>query len=425
MEQQLIDPGAVASLRRTVAGRVAYPTDPVYDGLVTGHNTAVEHRPTVVVEAVTEADVVATVAVARQHRLPLHVQATGHGATTSRSGGILLLTGRLTGVRLDPEAGTATVGAGVVWGDLLAVADAHGLAPVPTSGAGIGVVGSLLGGGVGPLARRQGLCSDHVVGLRVVTVDGRIHDVPATDELAWALLGGRAGIGVVTSVTVRLAGTPVVSGGARLVRGAAAPAALADWLAWSADLSDATTTSAQLVTLAGQQALRITVCSTDPGGDTGPVAPEILSLRAWVERHGDPSTPAPTWQRGFLLTDAGTELADVLVEAVQPPAPVLGVEVRRLGGALDGPAQHAAELAGAEYLVSVIGAPDPRLFADAVPAHARRLARHLEPWLTGGSLLNFHGVADDLHPLDLCWSAATAERLARVRRSVDPEGLLA
>ena len=53
-------------------------------------------------------------------------------------------------VRIDPQARTATVGAGARWQQVIEAAAPHGLAPLNGSSPTVGVVGYTLGGGAGP-----------------------------------------------------------------------------------------------------------------------------------------------------------------------------------------------------------------------------------------------------------------------------------
>ncbi|MEH3032871.1 MAG: FAD-binding protein [Aeromicrobium erythreum] len=448
MQTTIIDPAAVAALRRTVRGTVAYPSDAVYETLLTGHNLAVVHRPAVVVEAADRDDVAAAVRVASAHGLRVVVQATGHGMTCAVEDGMVVSTRRLTDVHVRPERRTAVVGAGVTWGALVAAAADHGLAPVPTNGPGVGVVGSVLGGGIGPLSRTHGFCAEHVRSLTVVTADGFERSVGADSELAWALLGGRDGVGVVTTLELALVPAAPIWGGELVFTGGTIPEVLQTWRRLAAQAPDACWTSAAVARvpdveevpppLRGQAALRIAIAALDPSGEalahalTTDVAPALealgpLTLRDWLERHGDLAPPMPVWQRGILLVDLTAEAVDLLLEVTGPDsgAPLLGVEVRRLGGATTRPANDAISGRDADWLVNVVAVPDPALFDTVVPETVDRLESALEPWTTGGTQLNFHGAVTPSRPVDLGWSPAVAARLASVRARVDPTNVFA
>ncbi|RFS80997.1 FAD-binding oxidoreductase [Actinomadura spongiicola] len=106
-----------------------------------------------VIEATGTADVRAAILTARDRGLPLTVQATGHGTHVPADEGVLLKTSRMARVLVDPSRGTARVGPGARWSDVIAAAAPLGLSPLSGSHASVGVTGYTLGGGVGWLAR--------------------------------------------------------------------------------------------------------------------------------------------------------------------------------------------------------------------------------------------------------------------------------
>ena len=78
----------------------------------------------------------------------------------------------MRGVAIDPAARTAQVAAGARWSDVIPGAAAHGLACLPGSSSGVGVVGYTMGGGFGWLGRRYGFAAGSVRAAEVVTADG-------------------------------------------------------------------------------------------------------------------------------------------------------------------------------------------------------------------------------------------------------------
>ncbi len=105
-----------------------------------------------------------------------------------------------------PSKRTAAIGAGTRWETVVAAASGYGLAPIAGSSTKVGAVGYLLGGGLGPLARSHGFSSDYLIELDVVTGEGELIEASAqhNPELFWALRGGKAGLGIVTEVRLRL-----------------------------------------------------------------------------------------------------------------------------------------------------------------------------------------------------------------------------
>jgi FAD/FMN-containing dehydrogenase len=159
-----------------------------------------------VVEASRAADVRAAVVAAREHDLPLAVQATGHGTHAAPDGAILIRTTGMATVLVDPDRRVARVGPGAVWGDVLTAAAPFGLAPLSGSSPDVGVTGYTLGGGVGWLARKHGFAADSLLRAEVVTADGSIVTASADEhaDLFWALRGGGGSFGVVTALEFRL-----------------------------------------------------------------------------------------------------------------------------------------------------------------------------------------------------------------------------
>jgi len=102
-------------------------------------------------------------------------QRTGHLAAPLRplTDTVLLRTASLDGVEIDADAGTARIGAGALWGDLVPRASELGLAALHGSSPGVGIVGYTLGGGVSFYARKHGLASDRVTAFELVTADGQ------------------------------------------------------------------------------------------------------------------------------------------------------------------------------------------------------------------------------------------------------------
>jgi FAD/FMN-containing dehydrogenase len=220
-------------LAAVVTGPVLRPGDDGFADEVAPHNRAIENRPDVVVGATSAQDVVAAVRWATEQGVPLTVLATGHGATTPVTSGVLLTTHRLRGVTIDPVTRVATIGAGSVWTDVVPAADASGLTPVAGSSTNVGVIGYLLGGGVGPFARSHGYSSDRVESFTVVTGTGEVVKASADDhpDLFWALRGGRSGLGIVTQVRLRLVAMPELYAGALFFDAEHIETVLRGWLA--------------------------------------------------------------------------------------------------------------------------------------------------------------------------------------------------
>ena len=118
----------------------------------------------------------------------------------------------------DGEGMLATVGAGVVFHELVeALKERQGALPVGT-GPDVGVVGYAVNGGLsGYFSRRLGLLGQRATRMTVVTADGEMRTLTPKDQLFTAMLGAGSALGVVVDITFRVAPGSVVRGGEQRV----------------------------------------------------------------------------------------------------------------------------------------------------------------------------------------------------------------
>jgi FAD/FMN-containing dehydrogenase len=125
--------------------------------------------------------------------------------------GVVLDLRNIHNISVDRRAGTATIGAGAQLIDVYTALASHGATIPAGSCPSVCIGGHALGGGMGLAGRNFGLASDHIVGARIVTADGKIHNVSrrSDPDLLWALKGGGGGnFGVVTQLTMKLERMP-------------------------------------------------------------------------------------------------------------------------------------------------------------------------------------------------------------------------
>ena len=153
------------------------------------------------------ADVSACLAFVRRFRLAVAARSGGHSyGGWSSNGGLVIDVSRMSLVRVNASAGTATAGAGTLLIDLYNQLAAQGLAVPGGSCPTVGIAGLALGGGVGVVGRLFGLTCDNVVGVQIVTADGVVRECgeDSDADLFWACRGGGGGnFGVVTAFTLR------------------------------------------------------------------------------------------------------------------------------------------------------------------------------------------------------------------------------
>jgi FAD/FMN-containing dehydrogenase len=441
---------ALSDLSRVMPA-VLLPGTEAYDAAVTPWNVAVSVHPAAVVEARSAADVAAAVRFGHRHRVPVAVQATGHGARSTLEGAVLVSTRRMTRLTVHPEGAWARAEAGVTWAQVLESGAPHGLAGLAGSAPGVGVVGYTTGGGVGPLARTHGLASDRVRAFEVVTGDGELRRATPTEhpDLFWGLRGGKGALGIVTAVELDLLPISEIYGGAVYFDGADAGAVLHRWATWSATLPREASTSVALLRLpalpdvppplAGRLSVAVRFAWTGPAslGEEvlAPVRAAATPLIDTVATmpyaalgaiHADPVDPMPTHEEHSLLGSLPPAAVDRLLELAGPDAecPQVIVELRQLGGALSEtprvPSAYCHRDAGFSLLT--IGLAVPPL-VDAVTAHARAVLDAMTEWTSPGGLPNF-GARDDAAWMQRTYDPDVLHRLRRVSATYDPNGVL-
>jgi FAD/FMN-containing dehydrogenase len=161
--------------------------------------------PGIVLLPRTVGDVVDAVGFARQNmNLALGIRSGGHGLSgrSTNDGGIVVDLRHLNSIEVfDPSARLVRIGPGARWRDVAAVLQPYGWALSSGDSGAVGVGGLATAGGIGLLARSQGLTIDRLVGAQVALADGSAvrADEHENRELFWALRGAGANFGVVVS----------------------------------------------------------------------------------------------------------------------------------------------------------------------------------------------------------------------------------
>jgi FAD/FMN-containing dehydrogenase len=208
---------ASTKLGESLRGTLIRRDDAAYDDARALYNGMIDKRPLLIAQCADVADVMAAVNFGRDSGLRIAIRGGGHNGPglASVDDGLVIDMSMIKGVRVDPAARTARVGAGCTQGDLDHATHAFGLA-VP---AGIisttGIAGLTLSGGHGYLSRKYGLTIDNLIAADVVLADGSF--VTASQDthpdLFWALRGGGGNFGVVTSFLFQLHPVDMVFGG--------------------------------------------------------------------------------------------------------------------------------------------------------------------------------------------------------------------
>lgn len=439
-------------LRERLAGDVLLPGDAGWDGARQAWNLVADQRPAAVVYAASADDIVATLRFAAEHGLRVAAQGTGHGATTvpDLRSTVLLRTSRMTKVEVDPSARRARAEAGALWSDVVPLAGTHGLAALHGSSGTVGVAGYTLGGGVGWLARSEGLACNSVTALAVVTADGEARRVSAEEEpkLFWALRGGGGAYAVVTELEFHLVAVPIVYAGQLMWPIEQAPQVVVAYRDWTADLPDSVTSSVKLVRfpplpqlpapLRGRSLVAVALAhlGDDAEGELlvaplrAAAPPELDTLASMpatglVDVAGDPQDPVPGLGGSVLLSDLPDAAVTAYLELAGPDvqSPLIHLELRHLGGALaeSSPAHGAADRIDGSFLAYGLGMPTGPELTDAIRDALASVKERFAPWATGTTVLNF---AEQQPGTRASFPPSTAGRLNAVKKAYDPDGIV-
>ncbi|GMA26031.1 oxidoreductase [Luteimicrobium album] len=422
-----------AALRTAVRGRVWLPGDADFDEARLPWNRAVDQPAAAVVEAANADDVAALIRYAGDHGATVATQPNGHGATGRTQDAIVLRTGPLDSITIDPAARRAVIGAGVRSGALQAAAAEHGLTALPGSSPVVSVTGVVLGGGLSWFGRAFGWVADSVTAFDVVDAQGRPQHVTAGSdpELFWALRGGGGDYAVVTAVELTLHDAPEVFGGRVLWAGEHTAAVVAAYRSLTADAPDELTAWLSLAQFPGSDAV-VAIDVTYLGDETrarallaglddlpAPVADSrrTMTVAELGNITAEPTDPAAGLSRTELLTALDDDAVATLL--AKPVAPLVAVQVRHLGGALgrrsDSPHGRLTE----PYAVYLFGLPLGPDVTAAVTARQAELAAALPT--SGRKPVTFLAPHETLaDALD----EASIARLRALKADRDPRGVL-
>ena len=208
----------IEALRSTIEGQVILPGDSGYDESRTIWNALFDRRPAIIIKSLNPEDVVEAVKFGKHNNLMIAVKGGGHNSagTAICDDGLMIDLSLMQKVDIDAINETVRVQGGCLLGTVDQATQKHGLAVSLGIISHTGVGGLTLGGGFGWISRKYGLSVDNLISAEMVTANGDIVTVSASEnpDLFWAIRGGGGNFGIVTSFEFRAAkiGTEVYSG---------------------------------------------------------------------------------------------------------------------------------------------------------------------------------------------------------------------
>lgn len=438
---------ALLALQNQLTGSLLLPDDPAYEAARWPWNLAIEQRPAAVAAPADVDDLRALIGAARESGLRLAVQPRGHGASGDLDGAVLVRMNAFDDLEIDAEHGMLRVGSGVRWGAVVEALEGSGwVAPAGTSPV-VSVAGYTLGGGHSWFSRTAGLGSDGLRAAWVLRMDGthgRVDD-DTDPDLLWALRGAGGLVGIVTALEIDLVRAPDVWGSGLTFDVADAPAvvrAVRDLAAVAPSTLNVFVNSMRMPDapqlpeeIRGRSFLTVQALSTDGPQEelldavrragtvrqevTGPTSPAALAAAS-----NEPTDPTPGRGASMALSVLDDATIDALLEFRELPEhwPIIGIDIRMLGGALDAPRRPGfASLKSVGWLLHALAPVIPGVPAAPGDASLRGFRELLASSAAPQTVPTF---LEPGQSLELSGSETDIARLRELRARLDPDGVL-
>ena len=436
-------------------GTLIGPDDDGYDAARRVHNGMIDRRPALIARCESVADVAAALAHAQAEDLEVAVCAGRHASPgfATTDGGLMIDLGPMKGISVDPTRQIAWVQPGVLWGELDAATQEHGLAVTGGRASSTGVAGFTLGSGSGWLERKMGLAADNLRAARVLTADGRVVTASADEnpDLFWALRGGGGNFGIVVEFEFALRPVgPIILGGMLIwprERAAEVTRAYRDLMAEAPDalcgglaLMSAPPIPAVPAELRGRPAIGVLVLYD---GDAERGAEHIASLRAlgpaldavqpmpycalqtMLDPPGESHNTRAYYRFSFIdeLTDAAIDT--IVAGAEVAPSPMSAVLLQPMGGAFGrvGEMDTALGHRDSDWGIQVLASWAEPERDTSNRAWVRAMTDALAPWSRPAGFPNFIAEAGDTAAVRAAYGAERYARLVAAKDRWDPRNV--
>lgn len=455
-EQSRLPGAAVEEFKQQMRGQVLCGGDDGYNEARQVWNGLIDRRPAMIAQCTGTADVIGAVNFARTHDLLVSVRGGGHNVAGSAvcDGGLMIDLSLMKGIYVDPQGRRARAQGGVTWGDMDREAQAFGLATPGGVVSTTGIAGLTLGGGLGWLRNKYGLCCDNLASVDIVTADGRLLRASADEnaELFWGVRGGGGNFGVVTSFEFHLYPVgPEVMMCATMYALEDAHEVLPAWRDFVEDAPAEISSQAYFWGIPAMEGFPaelwhkpLLIVTAMYAGDAHEgervldplrrLAAPVLDLSdrmPYVAAQGmfDPFLPKAQRYYYFKSIDLA-RLDDKVMNALiacahdRPVSSVL-LAIWHYGGAMQQvrPEESAFRSRHTPYLFSVDAIWDDPADTERVIAWSRAQVAAMRPYSSGGLYVNFSGFGEEGEALVRAAYGENYDRLARLKQQVDPTNL--
>lgn len=435
-----LDASARRDFQSSLTGTLVCPGDPTYDEARAVFNAMIDRKPIAIVQCQTPQDVVASIAFAGKHSLPISVRGGGHGVAGHAvvDGGVMIDLSPVKNLTVDPDRRVAVAGAGLLLNEFVKGTEAYGLVSPTGTVSTTGIAGLTLGAGFGYICGKYGLAVDNLLAADVVTADGAILRASETDnpDLFWALRGGSGNFGIVTSFEFRLHPLTQILGGMLVHPFPRAREVLRFYRDTAASAPDELIVYAALLTGPdGNAAVGMIPCWC---GDMAEGERVLAPLRAFGPPVMDTLQPMPYstintlvdaaappglrhyWKQN-LLRELSDEAIDIIIDRfTRVPSPRTVILIDHVHGAAHrvDPTATAFPHRNAPHGLVMLSMWDDPAQDEANIAWTRELADATRPFSTGGAYVN-----ESLDEKPRAAYGVNYDRLAKIKAKYDPTNL--
>ncbi|RAN86769.1 hypothetical protein B5P41_27335 [Bacillus sp. SRB_28] len=410
-------------------------------------NLVVDAQPALIVRCKNTEDVVASLAFAKEHQLPIAVRSAGHSLAGFSAGHQCLVIdlSQMKEIELDVASRTARIEPGATWGDVVDVLQPHGLAITSGDNAGVGVGGLTQGSGIGFMVRKYGLTIDRLKAVELVTAEGEIIRSSKNEhpDLFWGIRGGAGNFGIVTALEFDVHDGGEVLGGFLFYEGAnAADLLKIGQLAEKAP--EELTTSISIMTAPdpfvpseyhNKPVLAVMFCYTGnleegerviaPFREIGTVIADMVKPMAYPDLMENLDNRFGYISRNMYLPSFDHQTAETFVKDINehPFPPFAVIQLRVLGGAVSRVPADETAFAHRDkpFLVIVQNIFMTKEQEEGSRALNKKLWQTIQAF-SAGAEINFLG-DDEKNRLNDVYPDKTLDRLIKLKKRYDPENI--